>query len=195
MGIPYVIEQGPKDQERVYDLYSRLLKDRIIFIRGEFNQDMADSVVAQLLFLESADAEKDIFIYINSPGGCINSMFAIHDVMQYIKPDVCTLACGMAASAAAFILMSGTKGKRAALPNTEIMIHEMASTLKGKFKDLKNEWDHTSRLEKTLTTLTAKYTGQTEKKIQSDTKVDFYMTASEAVKYGIVDKIHVKRGE
>lgn len=195
MGIPYVIEKGPKDSERSYDLYSRMLKDRIIFIRGEFSNEMADIVVPQLLFLETNDPDKDIYMYINSPGGSIDAMYAIHDVMQYIKCDVCTMAYGQAASAAAFILMAGTKGKRAALPNTEIMIHEMAGGLQGKAKDMRNRWKTLDRLDNKLNKDLAKYTGQSVKKVEKDVKLDFYMNAEEAKEYGIIDKVHYKRGE
>jgi ATP-dependent Clp protease protease subunit len=193
MSVPYVIEKGPKDQERVYDLFSRMLKDRIIFIKGEFNDAMADTVVAQLLFLESADPDSDIYMYINSPGGCINSMFAIHDVMQYISCDVCTLAYGKAASAASFILMAGAKGKRMALPNTEIMIHELSAGYAGKAKDMRNQWQNIEKLDKKLNKYLSKYTGQPVKKVEKDVKLDYYMSADEAMKYGIIDKVYDKR--
>lgn len=195
MNVPYVIEKGPKDTERMYDLYSRLLKDRIIFLRGDFVPEMADIVVPQLLFLESADPEKDIFMYINSGGGEIRSMYAIHDAMQYIKPDVCTLAYGIAASAASFILMAGAKGKRFALPNTDIMIHELAGGLQGKAKDMRNEWSRVDKLDKKLNKHIAEYTGQSLKKIEKDVKLDFYLNPEEAVEYGIIDAVHYKRGE
>jgi ATP-dependent Clp protease protease subunit len=193
MSIPYVIEKGPKDTERVYDLYSRMLKDRIIFIRGEFGEQMADAVVAQLLFLESADAEEDIMMYINSPGGSINAMFAIHDVMKYIQCDICTVAYGIAASAASFILMAGTKGKRFALPNTDVMIHEMAAGIQGKAKDMRNRWEHLDKLDHKLNKYLSEYTGQPLKKVEKDVKLDFYMSAEEAVEYGIIDKVHYSR--
>lgn len=195
MNVPYVIEKGPKDTERMYDLYSRLLKDRIIFLRGEFSDEMADIVVPQLLFLESADPEKDIFMYINSGGGSITAMYAIHDAMQYIKPDVCTLAYGHAASAASFILMAGAKGKRFALPNTEIMIHEMAAGFQGKAKDMRNTWKNLDKLDQKLNADLAKYTGQPLKKIEKDVKLDHFMSAEEAVEYGIIDAVHYKRGD
>lgn len=195
MGIPYVIEKGPKDTERMYDLYSRMLKDRIIFIRGEFTSELADIVVPQLLFLESADPDKDIYMYINSPGGSVNAMYAINDVMQYIKCDVCTMAYGQAASAASFILMAGTKGKRAALPNTEIMIHEMAGGIQGKAKDLHNDYKKLAKLDKKLNKHLSEFTGQPLKKIEKDVKLDFWMNPEEAKEYGIIDKVHYKRGE
>lgn len=195
MGIPYVIEKGPKDSERSYDLYSRMLKDRIIFIRGDFTDELADIIVPQLLFLESADPDKDIYMYINSGGGSINAMFAIYDVMQYIKCDVCTLAYGMAASAAAFILMAGTKGKRSALPNTNIMIHEMAAGIQGKAKDMRNDWKRLDKLDKKLNKYLSDMTGQPLKKIEKDVILDCWMSPEEAVEYGIIDKVHYKRGE
>lgn len=193
MSIPYVIEKGVNNQERVYDLYSRMLKDRIIFIKGSFNQDMADAVVAQLLFLESADSESDIFMYINSPGGSISAMLAIHDVMNYIKCNVSTIAYGTAASAAALILMAGTKGKRLALPNTNIMIHEMAAGFEGKAKDMDNQWQHLSKTHKKLNKMISEFTGQKLSRVEKDVKLDYYMSSDEALKYGIIDKILAKR--
>lgn len=195
MTIPYVIEKGPKDQERSYDLYSRMLKDRIIFIKGEFDQYMADAVVAQLLFLESQDPDSDIMIYINSPGGSVTAMFAIYDVMTYIKCDIVTIAYGQAASAASMILMAGTKGKRYALPNASIMIHEMASGFSGKAKDMRNQWENLDKLDKKLNNMISDFTGQSLDKVEKDVKLDFYMTADEALEYGIIDKVHSKRGE
>lgn len=195
MSIPHVIEQTAKGHERVYDLYSRLLKDRVIFIRGEFDQLMADAIVAQLLFLESVDPDEEIRIYINSPGGSVTAMFAIHDVMEYISCDIRTVAYGQAASAASFILMAGTKGKRMALPNSEIMIHEMAGGFKGKAKDMKNQWENIEKLDEKLNKLLAKFTGQPLRKIKKDVKLDKYMSAKEAVDYGIIDEVLVKRGK
>jgi ATP-dependent Clp protease protease subunit len=192
--IPYVIEKGPKDQERSYDLYSRMLKDRIIFIKGEFDQHMADAVVAQLLFLESQDPDADIMIYINSPGGSVTAMFAIYDVMQYIKCDIVTIAYGMAASAASMILMAGTKGKRYALPSASIMIHEMAGGFSGKAKDMRNQWENLDKLDKKLNKMISDFTGQKLKKVEKDVKLDYYMSSEEAVEYGIIDKVHFKRG-
>lgn len=191
--IPYVIEQGPKDQERVYDLFSRLLKDRIIFIKGVFNQDMADSVVAQLLFLESSDPDKDIYMYINSPGGEIIQMYAIYDVMQYIKPDVVTVGIGQCASAASFILAAGKKGKRAALANAEIMIHELSGGVQGKAQEMFNQLEHTKSLYEKMARHYVEVTGQKLKKIQDDMKKDYFMTAAEAKEYGLIDEIHVAR--
>lgn len=193
MSVPYVIEKGPKDQERVYDLFSRLLKDRIIFIRDEFNQAMADSVVAQLLFLESSDNESDIYMYINSPGGSLSAMFAIYDVMQYVKPDIVTFGMGICMSAASFILASGTKGKRFALPNTEIMIHELSTGTQGKFNDIKNYVAQAEKLHNRLAEYYHEITGQSLKKIKKDMERDYFMSAEEAVKYGLIDAVQNKR--
>lgn len=194
MTIPYVIEKGPGDQERVYDLYSRLLKDRIVFIRGVFDQSMADSVVAQLLFLETTDPEKDIFMYINSPGGEINSMYAIYDVMRYIKPDVVTVGMGVCASAASFILSGGAKGKRFALPNTDIMIHELSSGSSGKANEIRNHYKHLERLYNKMADHYSEFTGQGVEKIKKDMMIDYYMTPEEAVEYGLIDSIYTERG-
>ena len=193
MGIPYVIEKGPKDQERVYDLYSRLLKDRIIFIKGVFNNEMADAVVAQLLFLETSDPEADIYMYINSPGGAVSSMYAIYDVMKYIRPNIVTVGMGMCASAASFILAAGTKGKRYALPNTQIMLHELSSGIEGKANDMFSTIDHLKKLYNNMASHYVKFTGQKLTKIKKDMERDYYMSAEEAKKYGVIDKIYVER--
>lgn len=193
MSIPFVIEKGPNDQERVYDLYSRLLRDRIIFIKGEFNQEMADAVVAQLLFLESSDSDSDIYIYINSPGGHITALYAIFDVMQYINPDIVTVGMGMCASAASFILAAGTNGKRFALPNTEVMIHELSGGFQGKAQEMFNKIEHTKKLYDKMAKHYVNFTGQKLAKIKADMKKDFYMSAEEAKDYGLIDKIHAKR--
>jgi len=193
MTVPYVIEKGPKDQERVYDLFSRLLKDRIIFIRDEFNSQMADSVIAQLLFLETDDPEADIHMYINSPGGSASAMLAIFDVMKYIKPAVSTLGMGQCMSAASFILAAGTKGKRFALPNTDIMIHELSTGTQGKYKDIKNYMKHTDRLHEKVTKYYSEITGKPLARIKKDMEIDNYMSAEEAVEYGLIDKILYKR--
>jgi ATP-dependent Clp protease protease subunit len=195
VGIPYVIEKGPNDQERSYDLYSRMLKDRIIFVRGPIEEGFADVIVPQLLFLESQDAEKDIYMYINSPGGLITEMFAVHDVMQYIKPDVCTVAYGHACSCGSLLLMAGTKGKRGALPNTQIMIHEMAAGYSGKAKDMRNNWEWLDKVDKKLNNMIVTYTGQPLKKVEKDVKLDRWMFPDEAVEYGIIDKVYTDRGE
>jgi len=192
--VPYVIEKGKNDQERTYDIYSRLLKDRIIFIKGEFTNDMADAVTAQLLFLESADSEKDISMYINSPGGHISAMYSIYDTMNYIKPDICTLAYGQACSAGSFILAAGTKGKRFALPNCDIMIHELSGGHQGKFNDMKIGYEKTKRLYDKMATHYVGFTGQKLAKVKKDMERDCYLTAEEAVKYGLIDRVQEKRG-
>lgn len=193
MSIPYVIEKGSNDQERVYDLYSRLLKDRIIFVRGHFEQEMSDAIIAQLLFLESVDPTTDIYMYINSPGGRISSMYAIYDVMKYIKPDIVTVGMGQCASAASFILASGTKGKRFALPNTEVMIHELSGGLEGKAQDMFNSMEHTKKLWEKMAVHYSKFTGQKVATIKKDMARDFYMSAEEAKEYGLIDGVHSQR--
>jgi ATP-dependent Clp protease protease subunit len=193
MSVPYVIEKGPKDQERMYDLYSRLLKDRIIFIRGVFDQDMADSVVAQLLFLESSDNESDIYMYINSPGGQITALYAIYDVMQYINPDIVTVGMGQCASAGSFLLAAGTKGKRYALPNTEIMIHELSGGTEGKAQDMFNRLEHVKKLWDKMAQHYVEFTGQKLARIKKDMSRDYFMSAEEAKEYGLIDEIHAKR--
>ena len=192
-GIPYVIEKAPGNQERMYDLYSRLLKDRIIFVRGVFDQSMADSVVAQLLFLETNDSEKDIFMYINSPGGEINAMYAIYDVMQYIRPDVVTVGIGGCASAASFILAAGAKGKRYSLPNTEIMLHEFSGGVTGKAQDIFQTVEKQKALWHKMALHYVDFTGQDIEKIKKDMSRDYFMTAVEAKEYGIVDEIYERR--
>lgn len=191
--VPYVIEQGKDNQERVYDLFSRLLKDRIVFIRDEFNQNMADSVVAQLLFLESNDSDADIYLYINSPGGHLTSMFAIYDVMNYIKPDVVTVGFGQCCSAGSFILTAGTKGKRYALPNTEIMLHELSTGYGGKYNDIKNYVKHADYQYEKMSRMYHEITGQPLDKIKKDLERDFFMSPEEAKEYGLIDEIHFKR--
>lgn len=195
MSTPYVIETGDGAQEKVYDIYSRMLKDRIIFIKGEFDEAMADSVVAQLLFLESIDSEKDIWLYINSPGGLLSSAFAIYDTMNYVKPDVCTLAYGQAASAGSFILTAGAKGKRFALPNADIMIHELSGGHQGKFHDMKASFKHTEYLHKKMAQCYVECTGQSLEKIVTDMETDNFMTPAEAKAYGLIDGIQDRRGE
>jgi ATP-dependent Clp protease protease subunit len=193
MNIPYIIEQGPNNQERAYDLYSRLLKDRIVFIKGPIGEGFADAVVGQLLFLESDSPEKDIFMYINSPGGYITEMYAIYDAMTYIKPDIVTMGYGHCMSAGSFLLAAGTPGKRYALPNTDIMIHELAGGSKGKFHELLNEMKHTEKLYEKMADHYVKFTGQPLERIKEDMKIDNYMTAEEAKEYGIIDKIQYNR--
>jgi ATP-dependent Clp protease protease subunit len=194
MSVPYVIEKNSKDQERTYDIYSRLLLDRIIFIKGVFDQDLADAVTAQLLFLESADQDKDIFMYINSPGGQIDAMYSIYDTMTYVKPDVCTLAYGQACSAGSFILAAGAKGKRFALPNCNIMLHELSGGNEGKFHDIEVSFIKMKSLYEKMAKHYVEFTGQTLTKIKKDMKRDHYITSEEAVKYGLIDKVQTTRG-
>ena len=194
MTVPYVIETDEKNNDRVYDLYSRLLKDRIIFIRGTFEENMSNSIVAQLLFLESQDAQKDIYMYIDSHGGELGAMYAIFDTMQYVRPEICTIGIGKAMSAGSFILAAGTKGKRFALPNAQIMIHELASGTQGKVNEIVNEYNHVMTLYEKMANYYVEFTGQPLKKIKRDMQKDFYMTAEEAKKYGLVDEVHYRRG-
>ncbi len=193
--LPHVIERDEKHGERAYDLYSRLLKDRIIFISGEFDNELADNVVAQLLFLEANDKDADIYMYINSPGGSMYAMYAIFDTMHYIKPDIVTVGYGLVASAASFILAAGTKGKRNALPHIDIMIHELAAGFKGKAKDIMNETKNIEKWHRRFIKELAELTGQSEEVIENDTKLDKYMSAEEALEYGIIDAIHARREE
>ena len=190
--IPMVVEQTSKG-ERSYDIYSRLLKDRIVFIDGEIDDQTASLVVAQLLFLESEDPDKDINIYINSPGGHITAGMAIYDTMNYIKPDICTICMGMAASMAAFLLSSGTKGKRYALPNAEVMIHQPLGGTQGQASDIKIASDHIIKIKDKLNRILAENTGKPLKTIEKDTDRDNYLDADEALAYGIIDKIVEKR--
>ena len=194
MIIPHVIEEKGTGKEKMYDLFSLLMKDRIIFIRGKFDQDMADVVVAQLLYLESSDSEADINIYINSPGGEISSMYAIYDTMQYIRNDIVTIGMGTVASAASFILAAGSKGKRFALPNSSIMIHELSSGMDGKYHDMKNRFEHTARLHDRMAKHYVEFTGQKLSKIKKDMETDYYMNVEEAKAYGLIDEIQCKRG-
>ena len=190
--IPMVVEQSARG-ERSYDIYSRLLKDRIIFLDGEITDDTASLVVAQLLFLESEDPDKDINFYINSPGGFITAGMAIYDIMNYIKPDVCTICVGMAASMGAFLLSSGAKGKRYVLPNAEVLIHQPLGGTSGQASDIKIAADHIIKLREKLNRILAANTGQPYKKIVQDTDRDNYLDAAEALEYGLVDKIVEKR--
>lgn len=192
MSVPYVIE-GKGNGERTYDLYSRLLKDRIIFVKGEFDDRMADSVVAQLLFLESVDPDKDIYMYINSPGGNVTSMLAIYDVMSYIRPDVVTVGMGQCCSAGSFILAAGAKGKRFALPNTRIMLHEVSGGMGGKINDMKVAYEETTRLYNIMAEQYSIFTGKPTEVIKKDLERDFFMSALEAKEYGVIDDIHFKR--
>jgi ATP-dependent Clp protease protease subunit len=190
--VPYVIEQTSKG-ERSYDIYSRLLKDRIVFISGEIDDYMSNVVIAQLLFLEAEDPDKDISIYINSPGGSITAGMAIFDTMEYIKPDVSTICVGMAASMGAFLLAAGEKGKRYALANAEVMIHQPLGGARGQASDIKIQADRILKLRKDLNNILSQKTGKPLKQIEKDTDRDFFMTAEEAVAYGLIDKVFTKR--
>ncbi len=187
--VPYVVEQTARG-ERSYDIFSRLLNDRIVMLCGEVNDSVASVVVAQLLFLEGQDPEKDISLYINSPGGSISAGMAIHDTMRYIKCDVSTICMGMAASMGAFLLASGTKGKRLALPNAEIMIHQpLISGLQGQTTDVKIHADHLVHTRERLNRLLSEYTGQPLETIAADTERDNFLTAQAAAAYGLVDQV------
>ena len=186
--IPYVVEQTSRG-ERSYDIFSRLLKDRIIFIGEQIDENTASTVVAQLLFLEAEDPDKDICIYINSPGGSVTAGMAIYDTMQYIKPDISTICIGMAASMGAFLLSSGAKGKRYALPNAEIMIHQPLGGAQGQATDIKIAADHILKTRHRLNTILAQNTGQSLEQIGLDTERDNFMSAQEAKEYGLVDEV------
>ncbi|MCT6893614.1 MAG: ATP-dependent Clp endopeptidase proteolytic subunit ClpP [Bombilactobacillus mellifer] len=188
MLIPTVIENTSRG-ERAYDIYSRLLKDRIIMLSGEVEDNMANSIIAQLLFLDAQDSTKDIYLYINSPGGVITSGLAILDTMNFIKSDVQTIAMGMAASMASVLLTCGTKGKRFALPNAEVLIHQPLGGTQGQQTDVEIQANHMLETRKKLNHILADATGQTLKKIQNDTERDNYMTAQEAKDYGLIDDI------
>ena len=190
--VPYVIEQTSRG-ERSYDIYSRLLKDRIIFLGEEIDDHVASVVVAQLLFLEAEDPEKDICIYINSPGGSVTAGMAIYDTMQYIKPDVSTICVGLAASMGAFLLSSGTKGKRMALPNAEIMIHQPLGGVKGQAEDIKIHADWILKTREKLNRIMAENSGQPLEKVQVDTDRDNFMSADEAASYVLIDKVITSR--
>jgi ATP-dependent Clp protease protease subunit len=191
--VPIVIEQSSKG-ERSYDIYSRLLKDRIVFLVGEIEEHMANLVIAQLLFLEAENPDKDISLYINSPGGVVSAGLAIHDTMKYIKPNISTICIGQAASAAAFILASGTKGKRFCLPNARVMIHQVLGGVKGQGSDIAIHAKEILRVGQRLNELLAEYTGQPFDKVKADTDRDFFMDAKEAIEYGIIDKMITSRG-
>ena len=190
--IPYVVEQTSRG-ERSYDIYSRLLKDRIIFLGDEVNNDTAATVVAQLLFLDSEDPDKDINLYINSPGGSVTAGMAIYDTMQYTKADVSTICVGMAASMGAFLLSSGAKGKRFALPNSEIMIHQPLGGTQGQATDMKIHVERMLKIKDNLNNILSKNTGQPLDVIKADTERDNFMDAETAVKYGLIDKIVTNR--
>ena len=190
--VPYVIEQTSRG-ERSYDIYSRLLNDRIVMLTEEVNNVSANLVVAQLLYLESVDPTKDISLYINSPGGSVSDGLAIYDTMQYIKCDVSTICMGMAASMGAFLLSAGAKGKRLALPNSEIMIHQPSGGAQGQATDIKIVADHILRTKQKLNQILAENTGKSIEEIAQDTERDNFMSAEEALNYGLVDKVLYKR--
>ncbi|MBQ1802218.1 ATP-dependent Clp endopeptidase proteolytic subunit ClpP [Lachnobacterium bovis] len=190
--VPYVIEQTSRG-ERNYDIYSRLLKDRIIFLGEEVNETTASLVVAQLLFLESEDPGKDIHLYINSPGGMVTSGMAIYDTMQYIKCDVSTICIGLAASMGAFLLAGGAKGKRFALPNAEIMIHQPSGGAKGQATEIEIAAENILKTKKKLNEILAENTGKPYEQVAADTERDHYMTAQEALEYGLVDEVITTR--
>ena len=190
--VSIVVEQTGRS-ERAFDIYSRLLKERIIFLGTPIEDTMSSLTIAQLLFLESEDPEKDIYLYINSPGGIITSGFGIYDTMQYIKPDVATICMGQAASMGAFLLAGGAKGKRSALPNSRIMIHQPMGGAEGQAADIRIQADEILRMKAQLNKILAKNTGQTVKKIEVDTDRDNFMTAAEAKRYGIIDTILTAR--
>ena len=196
--IPYVVEQSPRG-ERSYDIFSRLLNDRVIFLGEEVNDASANVVIAQLLHLESVDPDKDISLYINSPGGSVSAGLAIYDTIQFIKPDVSTICMGMAASMGAFLLASGTKGKRFALPNAEIMIHQpliaggQGGGLSGQTTDIKIHAEHMVYIRDKMNRMLSEYTGQPLEKLQLDTERDNYMSAQQAKEYGLIDEVITHR--
>ncbi len=192
--VPIVIEKTPQG-ERAYDIYSRLLKDRIIMLNGEINDYSSNIIVSQLLFLESEDAEKDIFIYINSPGGSITAGLAIYDTMQYIKCDISTICIGTAASMGAILLASGTKNKRYSLPHSRIMIHQPLGGIQGQATEIEIHAKEILRLKKLINEIMAKHTSKRIKTIERDTERDYFMDAQEALKYGIIDKVIYSRDE
>ena len=186
--VPIVVEQTSRG-ERSYDIFSRLLKDRIIFLTGEVNDVSADLVVAQMIFLEAEDPDKDIFLYINSPGGSITSGMAVYDTMQYIKCDVSTICIGMAASMGAFLLTAGAKGKRKALPNAEIMIHQPLGGTQGQATDIEIHAKRIVALKEKLNSILSERSGQDIEKVRQDVERDYFMSAEEALKYGLIDEI------
>lgn len=190
--VPIVVEQTNRG-ERSYDIYSRLLKDRIIFLGDAIDDNVANLIIAQMLFLEAEDPDKDIHLYINSPGGSITSGMAIYDTMQYIKPDVSTICVGMAASMGAFLLAAGQKGKRFALPNSEIMIHQPLGGTQGQATDIEIHAKRILQIKDRMNTILAERTGQSKSKIEKDTERDHFMTSEEARKYGIIDEVIERR--
>lgn len=194
MSIPYVIEKDARS-ERTYDLYSRMLEDRIIFLTGEINFHVANSIVAQLLYLETKDPSKDIYFYINSPGGSVSDGLAILDTMNYVKCDINTICVGMAASMAAVLLAAGEKGKRFSLPNSEVMIHQPLGGAQGQASDIAITAEHIIKIKKKINKMLSDFTGQTIEKITADSERDFYMDAEQAIQYGLIDKVFVSRKE
>ncbi|MCI5497593.1 MAG: ATP-dependent Clp endopeptidase proteolytic subunit ClpP [Firmicutes bacterium] len=192
MLIPYVVDQT-NSGERSYDIYSRLLEDRIVFISGEIDDASANTIVAQLIYLEAKNPEKDICVYINSPGGSVTAGMAIYDTMKYVKCDVSTICIGLAASMGAFLLAAGTKGKRFCLPNSEVMIHQPLGGAQGQASDIEITANHILKTKKKMIEMLAKNTGQSIKKVEKDVDRDYFMTADEAVAYGLVDKV-ITRG-
>lgn len=190
--VPMVVEQTNRG-ERSYDIYSRLLNDRIVFVTGEVEDHMANLVVAQLLYLEAMDPAKDIFLYINSPGGSISAGMAIYDTMQYIKCDVSTMCIGMAASMGAFLLAAGAKGKRRALPNGEVMIHQPSGGARGQATDIAIQAEHIIKTKKTMNKLLSEMTGQPLERIERDVERDYFMSSQEARDYGLIDEVMVSR--
>lgn len=192
--VPIVIEQTPRG-ERSYDIYSRLLKDRIIFLGTEIDDATANTIIAQLLFLEASDPDKDIYIYINSPGGSVSSTVAIYDTIQYIKSAVSTICVGLAASGAALILASGTKGKRFALTNSRIMLHQPLGGAQGQVTDIEIQTRELKRIKDTINQILTYHTGQLLEKVEKDTDRDFYLTAQESKEYGLIDEVIKVREE
>ncbi len=190
--VPMVVEQSGQG-ERAYDIYSRLLKDRIIFLSGEVEDNMANTIVAQMLFLEAEDPDKDIYLYINSPGGVVTAGMAIYDTMQYIKPDVCTICIGQAASMGSLLLTAGAKGKRFALPNARIMIHQPLGGARGQSTDVQIQARELLRTRELLNDILSQATGKSKDEIQTDTERDNFMSAADAVEYGLIDKVIVRK--
>lgn len=192
--VPMVVEQSGQG-ERAYDIYSRLLKDRIIFLSGEVEDNMANTIVAQMLFLEAEDPDKDIYLYINSPGGVVTAGMAIYDTMQYIKPDVSTICIGQAASMGSLLLTAGAKGKRFALPNARIMIHQPLGGARGQSTDVQIQAKELLRTRQMLNEILSQRTGKSMEQIEADTERDNFMSAAEAVEYGLVDKVIVREAD
>ncbi len=190
--IPMVVEQSPRG-ERAFDIYSRLLKERIIFLGSAINDDIANIIIAQILFLEAEDPDKDITFYVNSPGGVVTAGLAIYDTMRYVKCDIATLCMGQAASMGAVLLAAGTNGKRYALPHSRIMLHQPMGGFQGQATDIEIHANEILRMRKTLNSILVEHSGQKMKKIQNDTERDFFMGAVEAKKYGIIDKVLTER--